>query len=245
MSADLYEVISLAARYFFALLGVLIVLRAYAWLLSDRNEKHRRLRELPDAGMVGELVVLSGSDLPEGTGISLPREGVLGSVRSCDLFLPASGVRRKHLSFSFQPGLGLLVHPFSGCEVFVNDMRVSCRGKDSEVPMGHGSFLRVGSALLRLRLYAGMDPSAGFEDGNSLPAQQASPVPESPTLPQNPILFSSQEAHYDDEYPPVHPPVPVETILADNPSLNSPTNPNAAKPLQPRRADRWEADWSE
>ena len=244
MSADLYEVISLAARYFFALLGVLIVLRAYAWLLSDRNEKHRRLRELPDAGMVGELIVLSGSDLPEGTGITLPREGVLGSVRSCDLFLPASGVRRKHLSFSFQQGLGILVHPFSGCEVFVNDIQVSCRDKNREVPLMHGSFLRVGSALLRLRLFAGMDPNAGFEDGYSLPAPQASPIPESPMLPPYPVS-PSQEAPYNEEYPPFQPPVPVETIHTCNPATIASTDPNTSKALHPRRKDRWEADWSE
>lgn len=244
MSADLYEVLSLAARYFFTLLGVLIVLRAYAWLFSDRKEKHRRLRELPDAGMVGELIVLSGSDLPEGAGIPLPREGVLGSVRSCDLYLPADGVRRKHLSFSFQPGLGLLVRPFRGCEVFVNDVRVPCGGRDREAPLAHGSFLRVGSALLRLRLFAGMDPVAGFDSVNPFSAPQASPGPASPMIPPFPVS-PSQEAPFNAEYPPVQPPVPVENIPADSPAAISSADRSEAQAPPSRRADRWEADWSE
>lgn len=58
MGSDVYEVISLAARYWFTFLGVLIVWRSFRWLRKDRKAKHRRLKQLPDAGMVGELVVL-------------------------------------------------------------------------------------------------------------------------------------------------------------------------------------------
>ena len=83
MPDEIYEIISLAARYWFALLGLLIVWRSFSWLRKDRRAKHRRLRQLPDAGMIGELVVLHGSDeLPEGTAIPVPREGVLGFVRT-------------------------------------------------------------------------------------------------------------------------------------------------------------------
>ncbi len=172
MSADLYEVLSLAARYLFTLLGVLIVLRAFVWLLTDRAEKKRRIRSLPDTGMVGELVLLSGADdLGTGSAISVPWEGVLGSVRSCDIFLPAQGVKRRHLSFSFLPGQGLMVHPFSGCDAYVNDMCLTCRDREDAAPMVHGSFLRVGSALLRLRLFAGMDVNAGFD--NAMPQNAA------------------------------------------------------------------------
>ena len=94
MSSDLYEVLSLAARYLFALLGVLIVLRSFIWLMHDRAERRLRLRNLPDAGMIGELTVLAGSaDLSPGTVIPVPWEGVMGSVRSCDLYIPCEGIR--------------------------------------------------------------------------------------------------------------------------------------------------------
>ena len=78
MSSELYEVLSLAARYLFALLGVLIVLRSFFWLLSERAERRRTVRRMPWSGTVGELVVVSGSrDLPEGTVIPVPWEGIL------------------------------------------------------------------------------------------------------------------------------------------------------------------------
>ena len=170
MSSDLFEVLSLAARYLFTLLGVLIVLRSFSWLLIDHREKHRRLRSLPDAGCVGELVVLSGSpELPEGTLIPVPWEGVLGSVRSCDLVIPCPGVRKRHLSFSFRPAWGLLLRPLSGCEASVNDTLLTCRSPAEETPLMSGGLLRVGSALLRLRLFAGLDHAAPAAPAESSP----------------------------------------------------------------------------
>lgn len=63
----------LAARYWFTFLGVLIVWRSFRWLRKDRRAKHRRLKQLPDAGMVGELVVLTGSEeLPAGVALPYP-----------------------------------------------------------------------------------------------------------------------------------------------------------------------------
>ncbi len=168
MSSDLYEVIALAARYLFAFLGVVIVLRSYFWLLSDRREKHRRLRRLPDAGNIGEMVVLSGSsELPEGTCIPVPWEGELGAVRSCDIVVPCNGVRKRHLRFFYQIGRGLQILPLSGCEATVDSVTLDCRSGERGTPMVHGSFLQVGSALLRLRVFAGLDSAAGFDKNST------------------------------------------------------------------------------
>ncbi len=165
MSAELYEVLSLAARYLFALLGIVIVLRAYFWLLSDRAERKRLLRRLPFAGTVGEFVVVAGGpELPEGTAIPVPWEGILGSVRVSDLCVPCEGVRRKHLSFFYDRNLGLLIRPFSGCEAQTDAGLVNCHSRPESAPLRHGSFLGVGQAVLRLRVYAALDPSAGFDE---------------------------------------------------------------------------------
>ncbi|MBR2822975.1 MAG: hypothetical protein IKE24_04755 [Clostridia bacterium] len=249
MSADLFEVLSLAARYLFTLLGVLIVLRAFGWLLADRAEKHRRLRNLPDAGTVGEFVLLSeAGDLPEGTVIPVPWEGVLGSVRSCDVTLAAPGIRRQHLFFSFQPGQGLILRPFSGCDAFVNDTRLTCRSRDGDAPMTHGSFLRVGSALLRLRLLSGMDPRAEF-GGTDSPA--ADPVPGNPEPAACPAAGGPFPPPPFDQAAPL-PPFPVrEAPPMTQPAFNPQADPSAqadpsgAPARGPRRSDRWEADWSE
>ncbi len=177
MSTELFEVLSLAARYLFALLGVLIVLRAFLWLLSDRSETRSARRRMRDSGFIGELVVLSGSPaLREGTVIPVPWEGCLGSVRSCDVAVPCPGVRRQHLWFSFESGAGLSIQPCSGCQVLVDQNPVDCRSWRASPPMGHGSFLQIGSALLRLRIFAGLDSAAGFPEEESF-APAAGPSP--------------------------------------------------------------------
>lgn len=189
MPEDVYEVLSLGMRYWFILLGVLIVWRAFGWLRKDRREKHRRLRQLPDAGMIGELVVLVGSDeLPEGTVIPVPREGVLGFLRTCDVVVPVPGVQDHHLDFSFRNGQGLLIQPWRGCTCQVDADEMDHRSKPRRYPMHHGSRLFVGDAVLRLRVFAGLDVQRHVaymeDDAPDIPetqehqGQQPSAVPE-------------------------------------------------------------------
>ena len=186
MSSSLFEVLSLAARYLFSLMGVIIVLRSFAWLLAERSERHRVLRTLPDAGTIGELVVLEGSEeLPAGLSIPVPWEGVLGSVRSCDIVVPCPGVRKRHLTFSWETGTGLTILPCSGCEAQVDGVTLNVRTREKDArPMVHGSFLKVGSALLRLRVFAGLDTAAGFHElppySPQAPAGDASPPAQPP-----------------------------------------------------------------
>ena len=47
MGADVYRVLSTGLRSWFAVLGLLIVLRSFLWLWKDHLETHRRLRSLP------------------------------------------------------------------------------------------------------------------------------------------------------------------------------------------------------
>ena len=120
----------------------MLFLFALAWHHSDRRERRERIKNLPGTGTVGELVVLSGSDeLPRDTWFPVPREGVLGSLRSCDLVVPCPGVRSQHLDFSWQDGTGLLIRPRAGCEVLVDAIPVSRRGAYADAPLLHGSLL--------------------------------------------------------------------------------------------------------
>ena len=90
MSDQLYEMLANGLRYWFVLLGALIVARSFLWLRRDRKEQHERVRRLPDAGSIGETVVLSGPEtLPEGSVLPLPPEGIVGSVRSADIWRPS------------------------------------------------------------------------------------------------------------------------------------------------------------
>lgn len=185
MPDNIYEIIALAMRYWFTALGVLIVWRAFSWLRKDRRLKHKRLRTLPDAGMIGEMVVIEGSrDLPEDTLISVPREGVLGFLRSCDLVVPVSGVNNQHADFVFVPGKGLRIFPRRGCECTVDGEDIHSRRDAKAHPMGHHSTLVMGEAVLRLRLFAGLDaPYHPDYDEEDAPLPQDMPTPEQPAWP--------------------------------------------------------------
>lgn len=219
MQANVYEIISLGARYWFAFLGALIVWRAFRWLRKDRRAKHSRLKNLPDAGMIGEMVVLEGSDqLPEGTLLPVPRAGVLGFVRSCDIVVPVEGVSPRHVDFVFQPGKGLLLFPLRGATCVADDVELTHRSATKKYPLVHGSVLQVGQAVLRLRLFAGLDteyratrpyepPYAPYEP-EQMPPDWAEPpyAPEQQTFWETP---PEQPGFWDDS--------PQEPTFWDNP----------------------------
>ena len=177
MGADVYRVLSTGLRYWFAVLGLLIVLRSFLWLWKDHLEKHRRLRSLPDAGMIGELVVLSeGGELAPGTTLPVPREGTMGDVRGCDIPVPGAGLQRLHLDFRWVEGKGLLITPCRGRYALVDGEEAS---RKTPRLMGHGSLLQVGYATLRLRLFAGLEAAyrARFQ--------------EDPLSPVSPLRYGS------------------------------------------------------
>ena len=152
-----YQILSKLMSYVFTLLGVIIVLRAFTWLRKDRQATHKRLKALPDAGFIGVLTVLQGSsELPEGTALPVPWEGVLGFVRGCDVVVPVDQVVARHLDFSFREGHGLYVYPRRGCPVHVDEVPVESHQQSREQPMLHGSVLRVGDAVLQLGVFAGL-----------------------------------------------------------------------------------------
>lgn len=156
MPSEIYEVVAQGARYWFVFLMALIVWRSYRWYRRDRKQRKKRLRLLPDAGYVGEMVILSGGgELERGAVLPVPREGTLGFLRTNDLCVPAPGVAKKHLWFRFDDGDGLMVEPYRGKTV-----RVDCetfKTRREPLYMAHGSRLYVGGTELRLRLFAGFE----------------------------------------------------------------------------------------
>ena len=165
-SEDVWRVVFIVSRYLFPILALALVLLILFWVLDESRLRHEKAGNLPGFGTVGELIVLSGSrDLDTNTWFPVPREGVLGSVRSCDLVIPCPGVHTKHLDFAWEDGLGLLIRPRSGCEALVNGFPVTCRTKASDYPLQHGSVLQVGSAVLRLHLYAALDNTVASRPG--------------------------------------------------------------------------------
>ena len=128
MPSQIYEILSLMMRYWFAALGVLIVLRAFWWLWKDHRSREKKRRSLPDAGSIGEFVVESDcAALPQDTLLPVPADGTLGSVRSCDIVVPARGVSPRHLDVMFRNGYGLYIIPWRGCSCIVDGETVANR----------------------------------------------------------------------------------------------------------------------
>ena len=108
--------------------------------------------------LIGILTVLKGSsELPEGSTLAVPYEGVLGFVRTCDVVVPVDDVISQHLDFTFRNGKGLYIYPRRGCPVSVNGVTLDSRSDSHRYPMQHGSVLTIGDAVLQLGVFAGLD----------------------------------------------------------------------------------------
>ena len=263
MTPEIYSVVSLASRWLFAFFALMLLFFSFSWHRKEKKTRRERFKNLPGAGTVGELVVLSGCDeLPPGTWFPVPREGILGSLRSCDLVVPCTGVRSQHLDFSWQDGVGLLIRPRIGCEAMIDSVPVSRRGINSDVPLLHGSVLQVGSAVLRLQLFAALShtnqtftpqvpsPSQG-------PGSWAPPYP--PQMQEYPYPSSQlPEMQYDQAVPLSQHPLYGQS-LSGQPEPGSASSREQIQPAPetadqdrqdspfPRqsRVDRWKEDWSE
>jgi len=112
MAQNLYEIVALGARYVFAGLMLLIVLRAWRITLVD-SRRASTLRHLsPETGISGELLVLEGDEKAR-RGMKYPviREGMIGSSRRADIRVRHSSIRRRHAYFQLtEDGLYIRTH---------------------------------------------------------------------------------------------------------------------------------------
>ena len=256
VSPEIYNALSLVSRWLFVFILLLLLFFSFSWLFSVRREQRERFKNLPGAGTVGEMVVISGSrDLPRDTWFPVPREGVLGSLRTCDLVIPCDGVRSHHLDFSWQDGTGLLIRPRTGCEVLIDGAPVTRRSAADSSPMIHGSFLQVGSAVLRLQLFTALShTSLVFAPADAPESVENEPVPV--PLPgqgfQDPGVFPAPPSGVCPPPPPSVPPFEPDPSAAAScpqepavvPVQDAQPGPAPAAPRR-RRADRWKEDWSE
>lgn len=114
MSENLYELLALAARYLFAGLMILIVVRAWRITIIDSRRAKTLRRISPETGISGELLVLEGDEKAK-RGMKYPviREGQIGSGRKADIRIRHSSVRRRHAYFILKPE-GLIVRSHAG-----------------------------------------------------------------------------------------------------------------------------------
>lgn len=155
------QVLSLLFGYVSAAIILLIVLLALRKYASDRALWRRVRRELPQAGAVGQLVVLDGGRrLRLGEEISVPYEGTMGASHSCDVCIPARKVHMRSAFFWMEnDGLHMVALHRDG--FLADDVPVE---PGDEAILGDGAVLTVGELRLVLRLrgaLSAMEPSVG------------------------------------------------------------------------------------
>lgn len=87
----------------------------------------------------------------------MPYEGTLGSLRTCDVYLPDPQIGQEHLDFSFQPHKGILIYPRHGMTCVADGRELDARSQSRLTPLHHGSILQVGNFRLRVRLFEGLE----------------------------------------------------------------------------------------
>lgn len=197
MPSEIYEVVAQGARYWFLFLMALIVWRSWRWYRKDQRQAKKRRRLLPDAGYVGEMVVMEGAGaLAAGEVLPVPHEGTLGSLRTNDLCVPAGGVAKRHLWFCFEEGHGLMVEPLGKHALEVDGEAFHSRREP--LYMAHGSILCVGDCRLRLRLFAGFECVGHASRQAEEPMLQ--PEPQAQSQPQQPPMTAEQMAAWQQQW---------------------------------------------
>ena len=204
MSPQAYELLTMLMRYVFVFIGLMIVWRSLRWLRRDARAYRKELRSLPDAGLVGEMV-----NLNTGEAQPLPREGVIGSSRECDIRLKGQGVMRNHARFEFEDGKGLKIIPLRRASTLLNGTPLH----GSAGYALHGTQLQAGAVPLRVRLFAGLkvpypvsfpEPDAVWAAGANPPMWDGQTEAEAeegyPSLGYEAAMPDSQ--NYDGEYTP-------------------------------------------
>lgn len=155
MTKEVFELTSLAARYWFVFLLFVIVIRSYFWLGRDNRAWTRKVKSVPSAGNVGEAIVIIGNaQIPQGKTIPIPREGDMGSGHGCDIQIKSQLVKKHHICFRFEENNGLFVQLLSNAKVFVDDIELS--GKNKKAYILHGSTLVIGDVQLKFLFFAGL-----------------------------------------------------------------------------------------
>ena len=148
-----------------------------------------------------------------------------------------------------------MIRPRVGCEALIDGTPVTRRFGTQDKPLLHGSVLQVGTAALRLQLYAALShtnrtftppvPFQGPETGYGAP--QAQPPVQYPAAAMQPWAVQPMQAPVPQE-----PPEYAETIqympepvqAAPEPAQPEPQQPAPARPRR-SRSERWKEDWSE
>jgi len=233
MPEQFYNPLAILLSYAFMLLGAGVAVLGMLTLRADNRARRDLLRGLPDAGNVGEFLVLRGAGkLTQGMCVPVPPEGMLGSARNCDVRLPHPDVpaRAALLALSKQ---GVVVTPWANGKTAV-PLRVNGHDYDKPVILTHGCRLEWGSLSLRIRLFEGTEELAERHappvETNAVAAQDAAAKPnKTPRPPKAPKAAIKATKETGASKPPNQPAAAPQTAALSEPS-RAPAKPRAAAP---------------
>ncbi|MBQ8110226.1 MAG: hypothetical protein IJ124_08730 [Clostridia bacterium] len=189
MNQALYEVVALGARYVFAGLMLLIVLRAWRITLVDSRRAAALRRMSPQTGLSGELVVIDGGEKAR-HGMKYPviREGMIGTSRRADIRIRHSSVRRRHAYFQLTKD-GLRVRAHAGAP-----MRDGYDRPARSLTLPDGAELSIGDVRLLLVLTQAPEPPAQHHRHERRETDAAAPAPDPDALfREQPVLRHQSE----------------------------------------------------
>ncbi|MDR0928803.1 MAG: hypothetical protein LBM74_03705 [Oscillospiraceae bacterium] len=185
-----YEVLAYIARYWFALLALLVLFGAVRWLRAEQARARRagKASSAPTDAPIGEWLVLEGgrARLSEGAVLAAPKEGWLGGARGCAVRLPGRGMPGRAARFALQAD-GLRMLPRRAGVIAVDGQSVR-----REAVLRHGAMLAIGETVLQLSLFAGViDPPKKSKRRRKAPKEALPPeLPEERTeLPEPAIIL--------------------------------------------------------
>ena len=198
LTKEVFELTSLAARYWFVFLLFVIVLRSYFWLTRDNRAWTNKVKSVPSAGNVGEAIVIIGNgQMQPGMRMPVPREGDFGSGHNSDIQIKSQLVKKHHLYFRFEENHGLFVKLLSNTKVFVDNIELG--GKNKKAYILHGSKLVVGDVQLKFLFFAGLGvPYAPNTMGEAYMVQNINPVAMQGYINQMYGAMYNQTPNYND-----------------------------------------------
>ena len=151
----MYERLALWMRYFFVLLALAFVVRAWVITVRD-NRRARAVRAwLPETGTIGEWLVLDAAGEQARKGVRYPilNEGMIGSGRRSDVRLYHPDVLREHAYFVATEN-GLRIRPVGEAPVYVeSQVGGTYHPADGYVDMADGDVLVIGGLRMMLTLF--------------------------------------------------------------------------------------------
>jgi hypothetical protein len=147
VSVNAYELLSLAMRYVFAGLMVLIVIRAWRITFIDNRRANKLRRLSPDTGIIGEMMVVNGSEKARpGMHYPVTLEGTIGSARRSDIRIRHSTVKGRHAIYQMTDE-GLFVRGHAHSRIRDGHGRLA-----RQLVLHDGEILRIGEVALMLVL---------------------------------------------------------------------------------------------